>query len=513
MSKKKADEASKVQHSYHDHANDEEEESNLQSHLVEMSLYRPADQNFPARLHRLLTNAEKEGISHIISWQPHGRCFLVHNKELFEQQVMPRWFQQSSNSSFLRQLNLYGFMRLHKGPDKGGYYHELFLRRKPTLCRKIERTRIKGRGARKAVSHESEPNFYQMTALPPDEPGSGVASAAPAAAQMLAGQGAVNVYPQVASLPIQPRVGQPQSTLLQPQAVLPAQQAAALQLQQMGLWRQHQQHQPAVQVFAPVPALSATTLLPNVNRTNESQSGALAQANANAHQMPTGAPAFDSASISSWSSMALSQHAAGLPGLNAGRPGTASTAASTSATIVQQSTAPRYSLAGNFASASNDQIRVAHGQAVAAETGQSLQMQPNPAQQDILSSATATANTGGTTLPNFLSNLFEPTPFPQLPNFPPTQGDQGQHPQGEQLLSAAIRQQQAIAARAPQPFSSNTSFLGLNQSLAPLQRTLSPMQNIDLQGSQPEEERKDPDRAAPTASRGKPPDEKTPDNI
>jgi HSF-type DNA-binding len=93
MSQKKEDDEAgpeKVQHSYHDHANDEEEESSVQCHLLELSLYRPADQNFTARLHRLLSNADKEGISHIISWQPHGRSFLVHNKQQFEQQVMPR---------------------------------------------------------------------------------------------------------------------------------------------------------------------------------------------------------------------------------------------------------------------------------------------------------------------------------------------------------------------------------------------------------------------------------------
>jgi hypothetical protein len=90
--KKKNDESDteKVHPTYHDHANDVEEESSLHGHLVELSLYRPADQNFTARLHRLLSNADKEGISHIISWQPHGRCFLVHDKQQFEQHVMPR---------------------------------------------------------------------------------------------------------------------------------------------------------------------------------------------------------------------------------------------------------------------------------------------------------------------------------------------------------------------------------------------------------------------------------------
>jgi hypothetical protein len=41
---------------------------------------------------------------------------------------MPKYFDQSKMPSFLRQLNVYGFKRLEKGLDKGGYYHRLFVR-------------------------------------------------------------------------------------------------------------------------------------------------------------------------------------------------------------------------------------------------------------------------------------------------------------------------------------------------------------------------------------------------
>lgn len=33
-----------------------------------------ADQSFPVRLHYMLSEMEKDGLSHIVSWQPHGRC-------------------------------------------------------------------------------------------------------------------------------------------------------------------------------------------------------------------------------------------------------------------------------------------------------------------------------------------------------------------------------------------------------------------------------------------------------
>jgi hypothetical protein len=52
------------------------------------------------------------------------------------------------------------------GRDKGGYYHELFLRSKRFLSYRIQRMKIKGTGARKPGSPETEPNFYNAPFLP-----------------------------------------------------------------------------------------------------------------------------------------------------------------------------------------------------------------------------------------------------------------------------------------------------------------------------------------------------------
>jgi hypothetical protein len=53
------------------------------------------------------------------------------------------------------------------GRDKGAYYHELFLRSKRFLSHRIQRIKIKGKGARKPSSPETEPNFYSAPSLPP----------------------------------------------------------------------------------------------------------------------------------------------------------------------------------------------------------------------------------------------------------------------------------------------------------------------------------------------------------
>jgi hypothetical protein len=75
---------------------------------------------FPARLHMMLSSAESQQFDHIVSWQPHGRCFKVHQPLRFVNEVMPTWFQHTKFTSFRRQLNLYGFSRLTTGADYSG---------------------------------------------------------------------------------------------------------------------------------------------------------------------------------------------------------------------------------------------------------------------------------------------------------------------------------------------------------------------------------------------------------
>jgi hypothetical protein len=110
----------------------------------------------------MLSSVERDGNSHIVSWQMHGRCFVVHKPKDFVSLVMPTYFRQTKLTSFQRQLNLYGFCRLTSGRDRGGYYHELFLRGKPFLCKRMMRTRIKGTGIKAASSPQTEPDFYSM---------------------------------------------------------------------------------------------------------------------------------------------------------------------------------------------------------------------------------------------------------------------------------------------------------------------------------------------------------------
>ncbi len=110
-----------VKHNYHDHANDDPGTSSVEQVSEMINVRGGVKTPFPLRLHTMLDAVESEGLANIVSWQPHGRAFVVHDTQRFVHEIMPRFFQQHKYSSFQRQLNLYGFMRLtKKGADHGG---------------------------------------------------------------------------------------------------------------------------------------------------------------------------------------------------------------------------------------------------------------------------------------------------------------------------------------------------------------------------------------------------------
>jgi hypothetical protein len=75
---------------------------------------------FTWQLYQMLVDAEIHHFQSIVSWQPHGRAFRVHDPEKFEKLILSSYFKSSKYKSFSRQLNLYSFVRLSRsGPDQG----------------------------------------------------------------------------------------------------------------------------------------------------------------------------------------------------------------------------------------------------------------------------------------------------------------------------------------------------------------------------------------------------------
>ena len=117
-------------------------------------------------MHAILTNPN---LNDVVAWAPHGRSWCILKPREFEIRVLPKYFEHSKFSSFVRQANGWGFRRLSQGHDRNAYYHEYFLRGMPWLCKKMRRPKV---AEKKPVDPELEPDFYAISAqFPvPDKP-------------------------------------------------------------------------------------------------------------------------------------------------------------------------------------------------------------------------------------------------------------------------------------------------------------------------------------------------------
>jgi len=152
-----------VKHTYRDYSGENptpDEESLLTNTITPNAA-------FPLKLHEILTQIELAGLSDIIGWLPHGRSFKIHHQQEFAALILPKYFVMTKKSSFLRQLNLYGFNRLCGGPDQGSYYHEKFLRGMKFLCKRMNRQKVNGNRIRSAGNPDEEPVLSSYPSCPP----------------------------------------------------------------------------------------------------------------------------------------------------------------------------------------------------------------------------------------------------------------------------------------------------------------------------------------------------------
>jgi hypothetical protein len=79
-----------VQHNYHDYSVEPIDS------ILTLTIEHSEKKNkggictpFPVVLHDMLEKADQEGFSNIVSWQPHGRAFQVHDQTKFISKIMP----------------------------------------------------------------------------------------------------------------------------------------------------------------------------------------------------------------------------------------------------------------------------------------------------------------------------------------------------------------------------------------------------------------------------------------
>ncbi|KAI5990536.1 hypothetical protein F5J12DRAFT_474887 [Pisolithus orientalis] len=112
-------------------------------------LNKPARQLVPAFLQKLYEMVNDPADHDLIRWSDTGDSFFVLDQERFSSEVLGRWFKHKNFSSFVRQLNMYGFhkiphlqqgvLRSENETEFWNFEHPHFIRGQPDMLCLIQR--------------------------------------------------------------------------------------------------------------------------------------------------------------------------------------------------------------------------------------------------------------------------------------------------------------------------------------------------------------------------------------
>lgn len=135
--------------------------SNLSTLSYPRTGKRGVPQQFARRLYEMLQSEAKLALDSpernaFISWSESGFAFRILDVDGFTSSVLPKYFRTKKFSSFQRNLNLYGFSKVRRGPDTDMYAHQSFIRGKPELLLNLRKCSSASRRKMSSASNSSE---------------------------------------------------------------------------------------------------------------------------------------------------------------------------------------------------------------------------------------------------------------------------------------------------------------------------------------------------------------------
>ncbi|KAJ1999957.1 hypothetical protein H4R26_004839 [Coemansia thaxteri] len=122
---------------------------------------------FVSKLHEMVNDSQYQ---HLISWNFSGTSFVVCNIMEFSRELLPKHFKHNNFSSFVRQLNMYGFHKVNKSPrghrtmaenQIWEFSHPKFVRDRPDLLDQIKRKTMESESLRREAG-DLHANFVML---------------------------------------------------------------------------------------------------------------------------------------------------------------------------------------------------------------------------------------------------------------------------------------------------------------------------------------------------------------
>ena len=120
---------------------------------IPMKRDRNAVLRFPDVLFEIIHDQKN---SEMIKWIANTDSFVIQDKQMFSEKILPSYYKQTKFESFTRQLSRWGFKRASSRHNSWIYYHEYFKPNRQDLCNLIQYSECKEIQEPKKRRHNNE---------------------------------------------------------------------------------------------------------------------------------------------------------------------------------------------------------------------------------------------------------------------------------------------------------------------------------------------------------------------